>query len=104
MKQAMKKLGIKQQEIEAKEVIIRCEGKDLVIPDPQVTRMDMSGQKTFQVVGEAEEREHDTTPEVNEDDLQTVMNQAGVSREEAEKAIKEADHDLAQAVMSLQNE
>lgn len=102
MKQAMKKMGIKQEEVDAEEVIIRCKDKDIVISDPNVTKVNMSGQKTYQVMGEEEERSRDNTPDVSEDDINTVMKQADVSKEEAEKAIKEANYDLAEAVMSLQ--
>ena len=101
MKQAMKRLGMQQDEIDAKEVIIRCEDKDIVISNPSVMKVLMSGQTTFQISGEEEERELETQPELSDDDIETVMEQAEVSREEAEKAILEANYDLAEAILSL---
>ena len=102
MKQAMKRMGIQQQEIEAEEVIIKCPDKNIVISNPNVSKVDMMGQKTFQITGEEEEVAKDASPEMDEDDINTVMEQADASREEAEKAIEEANYDLAQAIMSLQ--
>ena len=61
----------------------------------------MMGQETYQVVGQAIERELDTTPDINEDDVQTVVSQTGASEEDAKKAIEDAEGDLAAAIMSL---
>ncbi len=59
------------------------------------------GQETFQVVGQISERELDSTPEINEDDVKTVMDQTSASEEKAKAAIEEADGDLAKAIMDL---
>ena len=101
VQQMMKKMGIAQQDIDATQVIIKTAEKERVINNPQVAKVNMMGQETYQVVGEVEERSIDTTPEINEDDIKTVMDQAKVSQEDAEKAITEADGDLAQAILSL---
>lgn len=102
MKQAMKKLGIQQEEVEAIEVIIKCEDKDIIISNPQVTKVNMGGQKNFQISGEEHEVEKDSRPNINDDDIQTVMEQAEVSKEKAEKAITDANYDLAEAIIKLQ--
>ena len=101
MKQAMKKLGIQQEDIEATQVIIRMEDKDLVINNPQVVKVNMGGQETYQVVGEAQEQAVSAEPEINEDDIQTVMDQTGVDEAKAKAAIEEHEGDLAAAIMSL---
>jgi len=93
MKQAMKKLGMKQEEIDANEVIIKGSEKNIVIKNAKVTKINMQGHETFQVVG-------DITEESNEEDVKTIMEQANCSKEEAEKALKEHG-DLADAIMSL---
>lgn len=56
MQKAMKRLGITQQEIEATEVIIKTADAELVIHNPQVSKVNMMGQETFQIVGRVEER------------------------------------------------
>jgi nascent polypeptide-associated complex subunit alpha len=101
MKQAMKRLGIQQDEIDAIEVIIRCEDKEIVISNPSVVKVNMGGQGSYQISGNEEERELDSAPEINDDDIETVMEQAEVSREKAEEAILEANYDLAEAILSL---
>ena len=104
MQKAMKRLGIKQEEIDATEVIIKTNDKEIIIQSPQVSKVNMMGQETFQVVGQVHEKEISSEPEINEDDIKTVMQQTGVTEEEAKKAILENDRDLAKAIMSLKGE
>ena len=42
----MSKMGIKQEEIPAKRVIIEQEDKNTIIENPQVTKVNMAGQDT----------------------------------------------------------
>jgi nascent polypeptide-associated complex subunit alpha len=102
MAQMMKRMGIQQSEIPATEVIIRTPDKELVVSDPQVSKVNMMGQETLQVVGEIHERELASEPEISEDDIKTVMDQANVSESEAKEAIEQNDGDLAAAILSLQ--
>ena len=101
MKQAMKRMGIQQVEIPAKEVIIRLEDKEIVISNPSVTKVNMMGQQTYQIIGEESERSLDSKPEISEEDVKTVMEQADVSEKEARKAIEKSNGDLAKAIMEL---
>jgi nascent polypeptide-associated complex subunit alpha len=101
MNQMMKRLGINQQEIDAEEVIIRTKDKEIIIKNPQVSKVNMMGQKTYQVVGKEVIRELSDEPDINEEDISTVMEQARVSREDAVNAIKESKGDLAEAIMNL---
>ncbi len=97
----MKKMGMQQEDIPATEVIIRLEDKELVISDPQVAKVRMMGQETYQITGEATERALDTAPSIGEEDIETVMAQADVDKAAAEQAIRDADGDLAAAIMAL---
>ena len=101
MNQMMKKMGIKQNEIDAQEVIIRTPEHDIVITNPSVSKVNMMGQQTYQIAGQEEIREHETAPDISEEDIKTVMEQAGVSEEVAKKAIEEHDGDLAETIMAL---
>jgi len=96
IEQAMKKLNMKQEEIDAKEVIIKGE-KSFVIKNPQVVKVDMMGQETYQITGDIEEL-------INDDDVKTVMEQANVPRDKAIKALNENNGDLAASILSLKNE
>ena len=95
MKKAMKQMGIKQEDIDADEVIIKCSGRNIIIKNAQVTRINMQGHESFQVTG-------DISEESNEEDIKTIMEQTGCSKEEAEKALKDND-DLTEAIMSLKS-
>ena len=103
MKQAMKKLGIKQEEINAVEVIIRTPEHDIVIESPDVQKVNMMGQWTFQITGEEQIRQRDTTPDISEDDIETVVSQTGCSEEEAKKVLEETKGDIAEAIVKLQD-
>jgi len=99
MKQAMQRMGIRSEEIEALEVVIRCSDREIVIHHPSVSKVNMMGQNTFQIVGEAKERSLEV--EISDEDVATVIDQTGVSREEARAAIEKHHGDLAAAILML---
>ena len=103
-KQMMKRMGIQQEDIDATEVIIRTKDKEIVISDPSVAKVNMMGQETYQVSGEAEERTLSSEVEISKEDVDTVMEQTGADKESAKKAIEENGYDLAAAIMSLKKE
>lgn len=105
MNQMMKKMGIQQQEIPAIEVIIRTEDKDIIISNPQVSKVNMMGQMTYQIVGEAVEKPRESEPvELSEDDINTVVSQTGVSADKARELLEQNDGDIAATIMALQEE
>ncbi|MBT4824091.1 nascent polypeptide-associated complex protein [Candidatus Woesearchaeota archaeon] len=104
MKQAMKRMGIKEETLEVSQVIMKVGNKELVFDNPQVSMINMMGQNTFQVVGEPVERDVDTTPDINEDDIQTVIDQTSCSEEKAKETLEECKGDLAEAIMKLKAE
>ena len=101
MKQAMKRMGIKQQDIDAEQVIIRTSAKNIIINNPSVAKVNMMGQESFQISGDISEESLSSEPDISEEDIKTVAEQTGKTEEEAEKAIKEAKGDLAAAILSL---
>ena len=101
LKQAMKKMGVKQEDLDAHQVIIRLSDRDLVINNPNVQKVNMMGEWSYQITGDAEERAIESKAEITEEDIQTVMEQTNVSKEKAKQAIEEADGDLAQAILNL---
>ena len=99
--QAMKKMGVKQEKIPASEVIIKSEGKDIVIVNPEVVKVNMMGNESFQITGTVEERSAEI--EISEEDVKTVVEQTSVSEDKARDAIKAANGDLAEAIMQLKD-
>ena len=104
MKQAMKRMGMTQTDIPATEVIIRCADKEIVLPDPQVAKVNMMGQETYQITGDAIERALDTTPDIDNEDIQTVMDQTGADEETVKQKLAETNGDLAEAIMQLKSD
>jgi nascent polypeptide-associated complex subunit alpha len=102
MQQMMRKMGVSQQDLDVEQVIFKMRGKTMVINSPSVSKVNMMGQETYQVAGRMEEVEEDSTPEISDDDIQTVMDQTGCSEAQAQKAIEKHKGDLAEAIMSLQ--
>ena len=100
VKQMMKQMGINITEInDVEQVIIRTPDRDIVFNDADVSIMNAQGVDTYQVVGTPEEvaRELD----IPEDDVRLVAEQTGVSEEQARAALKNANGDLAEAIMTL---
>ncbi len=98
MKKAMSQFGISQEGLKAKQVRIVLEGKELVFENPDVLKIKMGGEVFYQISGNPVERYQEPPDE----DVKTVMEKAGVSREEALKALKENNLDIAAAIISLQ--
>ncbi|MBW3011583.1 nascent polypeptide-associated complex protein [Candidatus Woesearchaeota archaeon] len=104
MQQMMKKMGIQQVDIPATQVIIRTADSELVFDNPSVAKVNMMGQETYQIVGSPEERELETTPEISDDDVATVVDQTGVSAAEAKEALEKNKGDIAQTILELKEE
>ncbi len=112
LRKAMKRLGIKVEEVQAVRVVIELEGGSrLVVEDPQVMVMRARGQPPMiYVVGEpveekpveAGESGGEGGVEISEEDVALVAEQAGVSLEEARRALEEAGGDIAEAILRLQ--
>lgn len=102
MQRAMKQMGMDMKEIRGvTEVLIKFKNKEVLIKNPKVNLMDFMGQKTYQITGKAKEIEKEAELEIPDEDIELVANQAGVSREEALKALKDTNGDLAEAIMRL---
>src|SRR5438309_5428594 len=110
MRQAMKRMGIEQEELEGvEEVVIRTATKEYVIRDASVTAMTAQGQKIRTVVGEpivrdradAKKAEGATALTIPDEDVKLVAEKAGVSEEEARKALEDAGGEPAEAIIRL---
>ncbi|MFH1106453.1 MAG: nascent polypeptide-associated complex protein [Candidatus Micrarchaeota archaeon] len=112
MAQMMKQLGISSEEIDAEKVVIhRKDGTILEISKPSVVAMVMSGQKTYQVSGEEAEAgaPADAAPAEKEEDsferdVELVMEQAKVPREQAVAALEESGGNIAEAIVKARGE
>ena len=110
MKKLQKQLKQSTEEIDATEVIIRTAEKELYFDTPSVTAMDMMGQKSYQIVGEPQERPlgsggatdgGDAAAQIPAEDVALVAAQAGVSEDAALEALRECNGEPAEAIIRL---
>ena len=107
MQQAMKKMGIKQTDMNnVTEVIIRTRDKEIVITNAEVVLVEMQGSRNYQVSGDEEIRPLGSasaaaTVSFPAGDIELVMSQTGCDKERAVKALEEADGQPAEAILKI---
>ena len=111
MKQAMKKMGIKQSSIDnVTEVIIRTNEKEIVIRNAEVVCVEMGGSKSYQISGTEEERMLGSAPEgvtkvsFPQEDIELVMSQTGCDAQKALAALEATDGQPAEAIVKIMSE
>ena len=99
MQALMKQMGIKQEDIDASKVIIeKTDGGTIVIENPSVVKVNMSGNESFQISGDIREEEEGG---ITQADIDLVMERTGVTEEKARKALEDAEGDLTEAILEL---
>jgi nascent polypeptide-associated complex subunit alpha len=102
LKSLMAKMGIQSTEIPAQKVVIYGLDRDITIESPQITRIEMQGNVSFQIVGIVSENEKKLDIEISPEDIRMVMEKTGITDEAiVRKAIKDANGDIAAAIMDL---
>jgi nascent polypeptide-associated complex subunit alpha len=95
----MKQMGIKQEEIDSSRVIIERDEGNIIIDNPSVMKVNMQGQETWQISGDAVEEEVESG--ISDEDVNLVVEKTGKSKEEARKALEDAEGEVASAIVSL---
>ncbi|GAA5818226.1 MAG: NagC family transcriptional regulator [Methanobrevibacter sp. CfCl-M3] len=102
MERQMKKMGMGMENISGvKEVIIKLEDRELIIPNAEVSLMKVMGQETYQVTGTSIEIQLEEELIIPDEDIEMVASQGQVSKEEAEEALIATKGDLAEAILKL---
>ena len=109
LRRMLRRMGIRVEEFSnVRSVSIVFDDKEIIIRQPQVSVMTVQGQKIYQIVGGQEESvdlsaESGVIEEVtfSDDDIKFVMEQAGVDKELAVRALKEAGGDIAKAILLI---
>ncbi len=99
MEKMAKQLGMKMETVEAEQVIIKKTDGVIIIDNPQVSRINVMGQDTFQITGDVSEKDE----EDEGDDVEIVAEKAGVSKDEAKRVLDETN-DIAEAILKLKEE
>ncbi len=104
MQEMLKQLGVKSKEISAEEVIIKSGEKKIVIREPQVTEIEFSGQKSFQIVGNVSvEEAGKERSEISKKDIKFVSEMLSVPEDKAKEALEKANGDIAKAILLLKS-
>lgn len=99
MEKMMKKLGMKMDNIPAKEVIIKSENGDIKINNPQVIKTTMKGEIVFQISGNISEEKF------SDEDIKLVMEQSGVKdKDKVIAALEKNNGDMVETIMKLKGE
>jgi nascent polypeptide-associated complex subunit alpha len=102
MKQMMKQMGIKTEDIDATAVVIIGSDKEIVIEGPEVVKMTMSGKDIYTVTGgKVKLQEAESSVKFSDEDVKMVAEQANVPEDVAREALKQAKGDLAEAIMKI---
>ena len=99
LRMLMKKMNMKQEEIEAKRVVIELEDKNIIIEEPSVVKLEISGRGSYQIAGKERIEE-----KLNEEDIKLIMEKGNVSKEKAIELLKKAEGKVADALMMLEQE
>lgn len=100
MKQMMKQIGMQMEPIEdVQKLVIYTAKGNYIFDSAEVTAMTMQGVTTYQVAGQA--RFETAAPEIPEDDVKLVAEQAGVSLDSAREALKSCKGDIAEAILKV---
>ncbi len=116
MEMMMRRLGMRTEEVPGvEEVIVRTKTQEHVFREPEVTVLTIQGVRTYQVVGTPEIRPRSAALPTTgvpstaaaapagppEEDIQLVMEQANVSREEAIEALFLSGGEPAEAILKI---
>ena len=105
MRNLMAKMGIKSTELPASRVVIESGDKNIVITNPQVTKIEAQGKTSFQISGKVTEQQAHVAVEISEDDVEMVSTSTGISdKEKIMAALKEENGDIARTILRLRKE
>lgn len=108
IKSMMSKMGISTSEIEAEKVVIYTRDKEIVINNPEITKIDTKGIVSFQIGGDIVENEREQEKveiEISDDDVNLVSEKTGITdKDKVKEALEESNGDIAEAIIKLKSE
>ncbi len=100
MKQMMKQLGMKVDQIEdVQRIVIETSKGNYIFDAAEVTAMTMQGVTTYQIAGQP--RFVQAALQIPDEDVLLVSEQAGVSAEAAREALIICNGDIAEAILKV---
>jgi alpha-NAC-related protein len=103
MQAMMKQIGISQEEIQANRVIIEKSDGKIIIENPNVQKIKMQGQASFQISGDIleESNEEESEEQKMEEDIKTIVEQTGADPKVAAIELEKNNGDIAETIISL---
>ncbi|MFW6047271.1 MAG: nascent polypeptide-associated complex protein [Candidatus Woesearchaeota archaeon] len=101
MKKMMKQMGMETEEIDSEEVVIIKKDEEIHIKEPEVNKINMMGTETYQITGKEEIKDKEI--DIPDGDVNIVSEKADCSKEEAEKALKDNNGEIAKAIKDIKN-
>jgi nascent polypeptide-associated complex subunit alpha len=96
MQAMMRQMGIKSEDISATKVTIETSEGLLIIENPEIVKITMQGQTSFQISGNVRKEE-----KTSADDIKMIMEQTGCTEDQAKSALEKSGGDIAEAIVSL---
>ena len=96
----MKQIGMQMEPIEdVQKLVIYTKKGNYIFDSAEVTAMTMQGITTYQVAGQV--RFEPAAPDIPDDDVKLVSEQAGVSESAAREALIACKGDIAEAILKV---
>lgn len=110
MRRMLQKMGVEVKEIaNVKQVKIITDSVEITISEPSVSQVSMRGTISYEVTGgrvetkQIETINYEPGEDIKEEDIMLVASQSGATKEEAQRALKESNGDIALAILKLQD-
>lgn len=94
----MKKMGISQESLPVRRVVFEMDDGNLVVENPDVLKIKMQGQTSFQVSGDVSE---ESVEAFSDEDVEMVMAQSGKGEDVVREVLAVVEGDIAEAIMKL---
>jgi nascent polypeptide-associated complex subunit alpha len=94
----MKKMGIAQESLNVSRVVFEMEDGNVVVESPDVMRIKMQGQETFQVSGEVRKEDVEM---FSDEDVEMVVAQSGADESVVREMLEKCGGDIAEAIVKL---
>jgi nascent polypeptide-associated complex subunit alpha len=96
----MKQMGMSQEDIDASRVVIeKNDGTNIIINNPQVTRLNIQGKDSFQISGDT--GENSEAEKFTDDDVKQVMEKTECTESQAREVLESTNGDIAEAILEL---
>ena len=102
MQAMMKQMGIKQDEIDADRVIIEKKDGKIIIENPNVVKINMQGQESWQITGDSKEGEAESEEDegFSKEDIDMIVEKTGKSEDDVIESLQKTN-DIAETIMEL---